>query len=117
MPIEKLTFGPQFDFRVVNFTTVLGPEQLIGSNARRVLLTFTSLFGADITVSPDSAVDSGQGMFIGNNEQPLILKFKDWGGVMRMPWYVFDPFAPGQLISVLEVFILPPAKLEESEEQ
>lgn len=100
-------FVPFFKPQVRSVALTANQSVLVCSNSsQRFCLLFSALTGGVCYLAPKTMSGINQGLLLNTGGQPLMLNFRDHGGLVGMEWYCFTTVA-GQSIAVIEAMFTP----------
>jgi hypothetical protein len=77
--------------QLVSIGVASGPLCTGGANVRRLIITAMS--NGQVTIWPVSPVVLGQGININQGTLPLVMRYEDWGDLIRGQWYAIGSVA------------------------
>lgn len=82
------------------------PVQIVGYDPLRWGLVISAAQSNTQSAWPDPAMPPTAGLFDGLNLLPVMLAYRDWGGLVQAAWYASNPSGPGTAdYAVIEVVL------------
>lgn len=89
-------------------SNTVGVTQIAAANPLRYALVFALCQGSappPVNLSTLETVSASSGLVLTQYNPILTLSYRDFGGLVQMPWYVFGGSGPGQ-ITIIEILMV-----------